>query len=219
MSQYNPKIHNRQSRRVKGYDYSQPGFHFITICVQNRQRLLGEINNGGMRLTEAGKMVELEWLNLPERFRNIELHEFVVMPDHFHAILEIVKGAPPVGAPFDGQKKRDSSIDEGQQGIAPVSGIEEQSGLDSVIKEEEPSEMDLGELRSLDSIGTTLGDIMGAFKSISTVQYIHGVKTFGWKTFDRRLWQRNYYERIFYGQRAYHNISKYIKNNPAKWKN
>lgn len=64
------------------------------MCVQNRQRLLGEISNGVMRLNEAGKLVELEWLKLTERFKTIELHEFVVMQDHLHAILEIVKGAP-----------------------------------------------------------------------------------------------------------------------------
>ena len=90
MAKYNPNIHQRRSIRLKGYDYSQAGLYFITICVKNRACLLGNIANGTMILNDAGKMVETEWLNLKTRFPNIELHEYVVMPNHFHGILEIV---------------------------------------------------------------------------------------------------------------------------------
>lgn len=51
-----------------------------------------------MKFNDAGKMVENEWVKLPERFKNIQLHEYVVMPNHFHAILEIVVGATLVVA-------------------------------------------------------------------------------------------------------------------------
>ena len=123
---YNPNIHHRRSIRLKGYDYSQAGLYFITICCQDRACLFGEIavgaslvdaqNNGiaqnekgqpqgiaptiapTMRLNDAGKMIENEWTQLHERFTNIELHEYIVMPNHFHAILEIV-GGDPCGRP------------------------------------------------------------------------------------------------------------------------
>jgi REP element-mobilizing transposase RayT len=68
--------------RLKGYDYSQAGMYFITICVQNRECLFGEIINGQMILNDAGKMIETEWLNLKKRFDNIELHEYAIMPNH-----------------------------------------------------------------------------------------------------------------------------------------
>ncbi|WP_220417363.1 hypothetical protein [Dyadobacter frigoris] len=55
-----------------------------------------------MILNDAGKMIEEEWLNLPDRFGNIRLHEFVIMPNHFHAVLEIV-GATLVVAPWTTQ--------------------------------------------------------------------------------------------------------------------
>ena len=92
---------NRRSIRLKGYDYSQSGLYFITICIQNGTCLFGKINAGQLTLNDAGQMVETEWVKLPERFTNLQLHEYIIMPNHFHAIIEIV-GAPLVGA----QKKR-----------------------------------------------------------------------------------------------------------------
>ena len=96
-SRYNPHIHNRQSRRLKGYDYSQPGSYFITFCTQNRECLFGEIINGQMHLNDIGKMIETEWLNLKTRFTNIELHAYVIMPDHFHGIIPHQGLARPPG--------------------------------------------------------------------------------------------------------------------------
>jgi putative transposase len=118
---YNPAIHHRRSIRLKGYDYAQAGLYFITICVQDRRNLFGEIievpagMNGaptrGARtelvLNEAGKMVEKEWLAIAVIFPNIILHEYIVMPNHFHSIIEIAPknvGAPLVGAQIGAQK-------------------------------------------------------------------------------------------------------------------
>ena len=58
---------------------------------------------------------------------------------------------------------------------------------------------------------------MDAFKSITTVKYIRGVKDFGWQPFDRKLWQRNYYEHIIRNEESYQHIANYIVNNPAQW--
>ena len=97
MNRYNSNIAGnhkglpqRKSIRLKGYDYSQAGLYFITIVTKNREHLFGKIENGKMILNDAGKMVEKQWLKLPERFKNIKLHEYTVMPNHFHTILEIV---------------------------------------------------------------------------------------------------------------------------------
>lgn len=116
---YNPNRHHRKSIRLKGYDYSQPGAYFVTICTQDRECLFGEIINGKMIINDAGKMVENEWIDLPHRFTNIQLHEYVIMPNHFHAILEIVVGATLVVAQNDNIVKNDNQ--KGQpQGIAPT---------------------------------------------------------------------------------------------------
>jgi putative transposase len=174
---YNHDIHHRRSIRLKGYDYSQAGLYFITICTQNRLCLFGEIKNGEMVLNDAGMMIEHQWQELICRFGNIKLHEFIVMPNHFHGIVEFV------GVPLVGTQNMEQPPTMGQpQGIAP-----------------------------------TVGNVVGAFKSFSTNEYIRNVKQNNWRTFDNKLWQRNYYEHIIRNEKSYYQISEYIQTNPLKW--
>lgn len=86
---YNPKIHRRRSIRLRGYDYGKPGAFFITICTKNRDHLFGEIVDGKMFENALGLIVQEEWIQSAEIRTNIELGEFVVMPDHFHGIVTI----------------------------------------------------------------------------------------------------------------------------------
>ncbi|BAY25258.1 hypothetical protein NIES2100_50640 [Calothrix sp. NIES-2100] len=86
---YNPKIHHRQSIRLGGYDYSQPGAYFITICTQHHECCLGEIINGEMKLTIRGAIAFRLWLEIPDHFPNVELDEFIIMPNHLHGIIVI----------------------------------------------------------------------------------------------------------------------------------
>ncbi|MCD6388665.1 MAG: hypothetical protein J7L69_04575 [Desulfobulbaceae bacterium] len=58
---------------------------------------------------------------------------------------------------------------------------------------------------------------MGAFKSLSTNDYIRNVKQNNWRTFDKKLWQRNYYEHILRDEKSYNQISEYIQSNSLKW--
>jgi putative transposase len=89
---YNPEFHHRRSIRLKGYDYSQEGAYFITLCVRDRGNLFGKIVNGKMVLSEAGKIAYDEWFKTPELRKNIELDAFIVMPNHLHGII-IIKEA------------------------------------------------------------------------------------------------------------------------------
>ena len=86
---YNPNIHHRKSIRLKGYDYSQAGLYFITICVQDRKWLFGKIENDEMILNDAGKIADECWLEIPKHFPNAVLHEYIVMPNHVHGIVEL----------------------------------------------------------------------------------------------------------------------------------
>jgi REP element-mobilizing transposase RayT len=63
----------------------------------------------------------------------------------------------------------------------------------------------------------TLGDIVGAFKSITTRAYMEGVRHRGWQPFDKRLWQRNYYERVVRSEGELDRIRGYIDQNPLNW--
>lgn len=91
---YNPDIHHRKSIRLKGYDYSQAGLYFITICCQDRICRFGEIvtvenSQPKMILNDAGNIANECWLEIPEHFPNAKLHEHIVMPNHVHGIIEL----------------------------------------------------------------------------------------------------------------------------------
>jgi REP element-mobilizing transposase RayT len=156
---YNPEIHHRRSIRLKGYDYSSQGVYFITFCVQGRANLLGHIDNGELYLSDAGKMIEKWYDEIPNKFPNVECGEMVIMPNHFHCIWNF---------------------------------INQQDGI-------------------------TIPKVVQWFKTMTTNEYIRGVKELGWQPFDKRLWQRNYYEHIIRNEQAYENISNYIKTNPERW--
>lgn len=78
-----------RSTRLKNWDYSSPGYYFVTICTRNFQPFFGEIIDGVMRLTPVGEIVHRFWSEIPEHFPNIGLDEFVIMPNHMHGIIII----------------------------------------------------------------------------------------------------------------------------------
>ena len=86
---YDPEKRRRRSTRLPGYDYAQPGAYFVTLCVQQRECLLGEIESAGMACNEAGAMIEMWWRELPRKFPACSGDAFVVMPNHMHGIIVI----------------------------------------------------------------------------------------------------------------------------------
>lgn len=163
---------------------SQPATYFLTLNVQDGRFLFGSVRKGKMTLSKAGQMVEAEWLKLAVRYPGIRLHEFVVMPNHFHGILEIQK------------TMKVAQLQDGEKFSSPnLNGTPSDSQGKAI----------------------TLGDIMGAFRSITTVEYIRGVKTDHWPGFRLRLWQRGYWERIIHTEESLRIISRYIRMNPEKW--
>jgi REP element-mobilizing transposase RayT len=84
----------RRSIRLPCYDYASAGWYFVTICCKDRAHLFGEIRNGEMVLNEVGDLVEKWWNKIPDKFPDIELGEYQIMPNHFHAIV-INVGADP----------------------------------------------------------------------------------------------------------------------------
>jgi REP-associated tyrosine transposase len=107
-----PNHHHRRSIRLKGYNYTQPGAYFVTICTKNRACLFGEAVDGKMLLNDAGRMVQTVWDEMPVHYVGVAIDTFVVMPNHIHGIVVLV-GAAPCGRPPLGQA----------QGPAPTIGI------------------------------------------------------------------------------------------------
>jgi putative transposase len=81
------------SLRLQHRDYSQPGYYFITLCINNREGLFGLINHGKMILNEYGNILEQCWLDLPNHYQNMKLDAHVLMPNHFHGIIKIENGS------------------------------------------------------------------------------------------------------------------------------
>ena len=165
----------RKPLRLKGYEYSQAGAYFITIVVQGRLCLFGDVVDGKMRLNDAGKMVRCVWDGMADRFSFIEMDEFVVMPNHVHGVI-IIHQTP-------------ASDDTCAQ----------------------------NDMRATTRVAHTLGDVVGAYKSLTTVECGKGVRELGWPPFEKRLWQRNYYERIIRNESELGLAREYIANNPMKW--
>jgi REP element-mobilizing transposase RayT len=92
------KNKTRQAMRLKGYDYTQAGGYFLTICTYQNQDIFGEIINDDMVLNDFGRLVEDEWKRTEVIRKEISLDEFVIMPNHIHGIIIIDYVADHVGA-------------------------------------------------------------------------------------------------------------------------
>ena len=84
-----PNTKNRKLNRLKGYNYAQDGWYFVTICAKNREHFFGKIVNGEMRLSKIGETAEKFWREIVIHFPDVKLDEFIVMPNHIHGIIII----------------------------------------------------------------------------------------------------------------------------------
>jgi putative transposase len=220
---FDPDKHHRHSIRLKGFDYSSPGAYFITICVQHRECLFGEIADGKMHLNPAGNMATHWWLELNQKFPSIQTDPFVVMPNHFHGIIIIPATSPDytVGAdlrvcplqnvtppnPIPKNILPPNLTSQNDQTVDDATTLEEGAHIGAPLRVDETS---------LD-MGVSVSQIVQWFKTMTTNAYIRGVKDNDWQPFNKRLWQRNYYEHIIRDEAAFQNICQYIRNNPKSW--
>ena len=204
---YNPKIHNRQSIRLKGWDYSQAGKYFITINIQNRLHLLGNINNGEMILNDAGMMVEKWYFEMENKYPNIKCDEYIIMPDHFHCIIEILENDGNIndGDVIDAHVFRDAH--EGTSLRGRPDNTSPPDNINPIPKYGMHNK----------KYDASIFDMMDWFKTMTTNEYIRGIKNNNWKRFEKRLWQLRYHDHIIRNENDYIRISNYIKNNPTKW--
>jgi len=198
---YNPQIHHRRSIRLQGYDYSQNGAYFITLCTHNRECLFGQIQNGQMILNEYGKMVEQCWNNLSNHYDNIELDAYVIMPNHFHGIILITDNVDNVD---NVRAIRELPIHE-----LPIHELPRQRKHELPIHELPRQQQ---KQRQQQRRKMLLPKIVGRFKMNSAKQINQMRNTPGIS-----VWQRNYYEHIIRDEKSLENIRNYIINNPAKW--
>ncbi len=136
-----------------------------------------------------GEMVNELWYDISNDFDHVRLHDFVVMPNHIHGIIEIV------GAPLVGAHVMKNMVDIHEKNVSML------------CKERAPTRG-----------APTVGEIIGAFKSKTTNEYIQMVKNNILPPFQKRIWQRNFYEHVIRDENDHARISQYIVNNPLTWK-
>lgn len=89
MTQLFQKKYRIKSTRLRGWDYSQDSYYFVTICTKNKEEFFGEIHDKEMVLSPIGEIVAEEWERTVEIRKNVKLDFWVVMPNHLHGILII----------------------------------------------------------------------------------------------------------------------------------
>jgi len=87
---YDPTKHHRRSIRLRGYDYTQAGLYFITLCTQGHVCLFGNVANEQMELNAAGRMIDTAWDQLPDHCPHAQIDTYVVMPNHVHAVIVLL---------------------------------------------------------------------------------------------------------------------------------
>lgn len=193
---YDEKKPQRRSIRLNGYNYSREGLYFITLCCLNGAHLFGQVIEAKMELNEAGKIVAREWKKTPQIRKNTALHEYIVMPNHFHAIIEILITQNPAPKPEPPTFKSPS------QTIGAIIRGFKAASTTKLKQHYYPKDPHTGELRFARSSEPR-------FTRSSANKPPFGPTD--------KIWQRNYYDIIIRNEAAYKNISNYIKNNPAKW--
>ncbi|NOR46121.1 MAG: transposase [Candidatus Delongbacteria bacterium] len=198
---------NRKSIRLKEYDYTLSGYYYVTIKTYNKLCLFGNINDGVMIKNIAGEMIEKIWKEIPEFYNGFEIHEFIIMPNHLHGIIEIKPSS--VGSGSHVRPETHNKFPKIFKNTK-TNSFNEQTNIDRIRSGQawEPVPTD-------NTI--SLWDLMCRFKTMTTNKYIKLVKQNNAQRFYRFLWQRSYYEHIIRNKYDLHRIKKYIRNNPENW--
>ncbi|MFC1502307.1 transposase [bacterium] len=225
---YDPRKHHRRSIRLKGYDYTQEGAYYVTICINKQLCLLGDVVEGKMILNDAGKMIWKWWDELNKKYESVHTDEAIVMPNHFHGIIFIDEKSN-VGAALCGPPKRHRPSDEIKEVQSNIlAEPPHTTGQPHNAREQPPHTTGQPHNAREQPPHTTgqphrvaptvsLFDTMEWFKTMTTNEYIRGVKKYNWKPFPGKFWQRNYYDRIIRNEDELNKIREYIIYNPEKW--
>jgi len=179
------------STRLQNWDYGANASYFITICTHNREHYFGEIINGEMILNELGRIVETEWMKTIEirPDMNLEFGVFVVMPNHFHAIIIIGEN--------EYNTQRDAQRRDAMHRVSTTNAATNETDSTKPINKFGPQ-------------SKNLASIMRGFKSsITTYSIKNRMNDFAWQT--------RFHDHIIRDSAEFERIQNYIANNPMNW--
>ncbi|MDR0799264.1 MAG: transposase [Dysgonamonadaceae bacterium] len=196
---FNPDIHHRRSIRLRDYDYSQAGLYFVTICVQKHECMFGKITDGEMILNEYGKTANDCWLDIPQHYPNVVLHEFVVMPNHVHGIIEIITNDDGTGV--------------GAKNFSPCNNNSPNNN--ELPMDKRANDDEWANDKGANNYSPLRRQPCGTSRTIGAI--VRGFKIGVTKQIGYSVWQRNYFEHIIQNEKRHWIIVDYINNNPARW--
>ena len=173
------------------WNYANPGYYFVTICVKNRAAVFGIMKNQKIQLSSLGINAQKCWQEIPKHFPFVKLDAFIIMPDHIHGII-LITPRRPLTAPLNRVKKQYGYV--GAQNFVHLrhnNHCINQMGANTFG----PQSNNLGSIIRGFKIGVT------KFTSINNIDFV---------------WQRLYYDRIIRNTQELWRIRKYIRNNPKK---
>ncbi len=200
---------DRHAFRAEWHDYNS-GIYFVTICSKDKQHIYGKISDGKMTLSTIGKIINECLMAIPNHHKDVELWNYVVMPNHIHMVLYV--GAQPMPA----QTNQIRPV--GAQYFAPTMTTPEQNtGCLRPPRHGKP--------RDDNHFNSRLAVIIRSFKAACSIEINRRALACGSShgraqniaPLPHGIWQRNYHEHIIRNQRAFENIMNYIDTNIEKW--
>jgi REP element-mobilizing transposase RayT len=186
----------RKPNRMKGYDYSQNGMYFLTLCIKDRHEMLGKINNGQLELNEYGRVVKQEIENVFKIRKECVIEKYVIMPNHIHLIVQITVGDDGNRPVNDGNRP----ATDGNRPAVSWADCHHAGGLPSAPTADCMMRADCHPpLR----------------RSVSNM--VQGLKGAVTRQIGFSLWQRSFHDHIIRNDQDYARIVEYIDNNPANW--
>ncbi len=204
--------HNKyriEPNRWQNWDYSAQGGYFITMCISDREAILGKIIDGKMYLSEYGEIVRNEFIQMGTYNKRATVDEWVIMPNHVHCI--IILGAIDDG---DVEKIHDGDVEKIHDG--DVEKIHEFSlqppaPFLPISSSQHPTDIDIKQYRRIRR-KMLIPLLEGKFKTLTSKQINLLRKTPG-----RETWQHDYYDHVIRNDHEHDRIQQYIIYNPAKW--
>lgn len=217
MSNHFQNKYRGDSIRLQNWDYRWAGSYFITICTKDRIHYFGEVQHGEMKLSQIGVIADLCWCEIKNHAKNIELEEFIIMPNHMHGIITINGNNEDKNILDKEGKIIERKNQDKNENPNPVRSRHAlnfaqpltQPFTKSSIQQRHAFIQTIGQKRFQNQGKNSLSSILGSYKSAVTKH----ARRLGFQF----AWQPNYYEHIIRNQKAFENISNYIRNNPKKW--
>lgn len=177
-----------ETTRLDCWDYSKYGYYFVTICTKDKRKFFGDVINENVALNKIGNATQEIWQYIPQQFEDVDIDEFVIMPNHIHGIIFI---------------RRDA--------IREVSNEVHTNDLGDAINNSSTKHTGFSGSKNPMIYDIHLGKIIRWFKGRTSYEIKHrlNIKDFAW--------QPRYYEHIIRNQKELERICEYIYLNPLQW--